>query len=245
MIFLFTDFGQTGPYVGQVHAVLKRACATTPVIDLMHDAPAFDPKASAYLLSAYTMQAQAGDVVVAVVDPGVGGDRKCVVLNADGVWFVGPDNGLLSQVQRRATHTQAYQLVVPESSSATFHGRDVFAPAAAQLAMKSPLADVLAIDAAALDRPAWPDDLAEVVYIDGYGNALTGLRVESMWGGENLTVGGQVLPRARTFTDVGVGDLFWYGNSNRLVEIAQNSGNAAKSLGLRVGDRIARATPKD
>ncbi len=245
MIFLFTDFGLSGPYVGQVHAVLKRAVPHVPVIDLMHDVPAFDPKSAAYLLPAYTLQAEPGDVVVAVVDPGVGSERKCVALNADGVWFVGPDNGLLSQVQRRAKRSQAFQLPVPNACSATFHGRDVFAPVAAQLVAQSELPNAIDINAVTLDRPDWPDDLAAVVYVDGYGNALTGLRVESMTAGENLTAGGRVLSRARTFTDVRVGDLFWYGNSNLLVEIAQNSGNAAKSLGLQVGDNIARVASKD
>lgn len=95
MIFLFTDFGLEGPYVGQMRAVLARSAPTVPVIELFSDLPAFDAKSAAYLIPAYAQQSQPGDVVMAVVDPGVGTNRACVALNADGVWFVGPDNGLL------------------------------------------------------------------------------------------------------------------------------------------------------
>jgi S-adenosylmethionine hydrolase len=230
MIFLFTDFGSNGPYVGQMHAVLKRAHPHIPVIDLMHDAPAFDPKCAAYLLPAYTRQAQAGDVVIAVVDPGVGSARACIALKADGVWYVGPDNGLFSQVQARATTAQAFRIPVPQTSSATFHGRDVFAPAAAQL-----IAGAHEFEATTLSAVAWPADLDAVVYIDAYGNALTGRRVETVARGTRLKAGGGEFPSARTFSDVSVGQCFWYGNSNGLVEIAVNGGNAAKTLGLSVG----------
>ncbi|MBL8630993.1 MAG: SAM-dependent chlorinase/fluorinase [Rhodospirillaceae bacterium] len=242
MIFLFTDFGQTGPYVGQVHAVLKRSNPAIAVIDLMHDAPAFNPKAASYLLPAVLAQVRPGDVVMAVVDPGVGSPRACVALNADGVWYLGPDNGLLSQVQRRAVSSQAFVLPVPSDSSATFHGRDIFAPAAAELCAGRVFPDAAVMDAAQLDRSAWPNDLAEVIYVDGYGNAMTGLRVSSLKARAMLAVGDRVLTRARTFSDVPVERLFWTENSIGLVEVAQNTGNAAKTLGLEVGSLVAVAT---
>src|SRR5689334_4113503 len=102
MIFLFTDFGQDGPYLGQVQAVLLRAAPATPVIPLFNDLPPFGPRGAAYLLAAYTTMAQEGDVVIAVVDPGVGTERRPLIVRADGIWFVGPDNGLLSVVAKRA-----------------------------------------------------------------------------------------------------------------------------------------------
>ncbi|MBL8643989.1 MAG: SAM-dependent chlorinase/fluorinase [Rhodospirillaceae bacterium] len=238
MIFLFTDFGHTGPYVGQVHAVLKRELPAVPVIDLMHDAPAFDAQSAAYLLPAVAAQARPGDVVMAVVDPGVGGARACAALNADGVWYVGPDNGLLSQVQRRATRSDAFVLPVSAQASATFHGRDVFAPAAVHLLTQGRCEASAPMPAMQLDRPDWPDDLARIVYIDGYGNAFTGLRVTSLAQGTSLRVAETALPEYRTFGDAPAGRAFWYANSSGMAEIALNGANAAKTLGLAVGTPV-------
>ena len=234
MIFLFTDFGQAAPYVGQVRTVLARAAPQVSVIEMFSDLPAFDPKSTAYLLPAYSQQAQAGDVVMAVVDPGVGSARACVALNADGVWFVGPDNGLFALVVRRAKVCSAWQLDVPTLASATFHGRDVFAPVAASLALgQRPLAKP--IDVKTLDRPAWPDDFAGVIYIDHYGNALTGLRVNGLKPGPRLSLGNRTLNQMRTFTDAAPTEAFIYANSNGLWEIAVRDGSAAQHLGLSIG----------
>jgi len=135
MIVLCTDFGPTGPYLGQVKAVLARAAPAVPVIDLFADLPAFAPRLSAYLLAAYADWFEAGDVILAVVDPGVGGPRGALVVEADGRWFVGPDNGLLELVLRRAERARCFAITWrPPALSATFHGRDLFAPVAARLA---------------------------------------------------------------------------------------------------------------
>jgi hypothetical protein len=240
MIFLFTDFGREGPYVGQVQAVLARAAPGVAVIELMSDLPAFDPKAAAYLLPAYARQSQPGDVVIAVVDPGVGSDRLGVVLRADGVWYVGPDNGLLALVARRARATQAWALPpAPASASASFHGRDVFAPVAADLAVGRPLDGARPIDAPALDRAAWPNDLGQVVYIDRYGNAVTGLRAANVGTAGAISVMGRNLRRCRTFADAAQGEAFCYTNANGLLEVALNGANAAENLCLQVGTPIS------
>lgn len=240
MIFLFTDFGVTGPYVGQVQAVLARAAPGVSVIELMSDLPAFDIKAAAYLLPVYCAQARPGDVVLAVVDPGVGSARRGVVVEADGVWFVGPDNGLLSLIIRRAKSVRAW--AVPAASpqaSATFHGRDVFAPVAGRLAIGQ-AHDYSQIDPNTLDRPDWPDDWPAIIYVDGYGNALTGLRVTTVQAEFRLTLGGPRVPVFRTFSDAKPGEAFVYVNSNGLWEFAVNGGNAAQLLGLKPGVPIYR-----
>ena len=102
MIVLVTDFGLSGPYTGQVKAVLWREAPTCPVIDLFADAPMWDPQAAAYLLAAYVQMFPKDTVFLCVIDPGVGGERLPVVVRADGRWFVGPDNGLFELVMRRA-----------------------------------------------------------------------------------------------------------------------------------------------
>lgn len=231
MIALFTDFGSRGPYVGQMQAALLREAPGIPWVDLLHDAPAFDAQASAYLLASLVESFPAATVFLCVVDPGVGSaSRRPVILHAGGQWFVGPDNGLLSIVARRqATTAEWFEILWrPEKLSASFHGRDLFAPVAARLAQGeiphcSPLSEPI--------LPAWPDDLAQIIYIDDFGNAVTGLRAGHLPLGTRL----HGLPRAQTFSDVPVGQGFWYENANGLAEIAVNQGHAAKSLGLRVG----------
>ena len=102
MIVLFTDFGLHGPYTGQMKAVLHQMAPGIPAIDLFADAPVGNPKASAYLLAAYAAWFPAGTIFLCVVDPGVGGPRPSIILEADGRWYVGPGNGLFELVQRRA-----------------------------------------------------------------------------------------------------------------------------------------------
>jgi hypothetical protein len=125
----------------------------------------------------------------------------------------------------------------PAGLSASYHGRDLFAPVAAEIARGRGAANRVR-DAAALRRPDWPDDLAEIVYVDHFGNALTGLRAERIAADARLVAGGRVLARARTFSAVGEGEPFWYENANGLAEIAVNRGRADRALGLALGSGI-------
>ena len=239
MIALFTDFGLHGPYTGQMKAALHHMAPGVPVIDLFADAPAGDPKASAYLLGAYAAWFRTGTVFLCVVDPGVGGERPPLIVEADGRWYVGPGNGLFELVQRRANMMRRWDITwQPGSLSASFHGRDLFAPVAAMLARGDPPAGKSRSDDSDR-RPDWPDDLAEIVYIDHYGNAMTGLRAAALPAARRFEAAGRVLDRARTFGDLPVGTAFWYENSNGLVEIAVNQGRADCALGLSVGTPVA------
>jgi len=238
MIVLFTDFGLEGPYVGQMKAVLHRQAPGVPVVDLIADAPPFDPMAPAYLLAAYAPAFEASTVFLCVVDPGVGGDRAALAVEADGRWFVGPDNGLFQIVARRAETARWHEITWrPQSLSASFHGRDLFAPVAAQLARgeapetKNSPASPIGTD--------WPDDLPRIVYVDRFGNAMTGLRAASLAPDAVLEAGGERLTRRRTFSDAAAGEAFWYENANGLVEIAVNRGRADVTLGLSPGTPVA------
>jgi S-adenosylmethionine hydrolase len=238
MIVLFTDFGVSGPYVGQVKAVLARQAPATPVVDLMHDAPAWDAKRASYLLAA-TIAAFPNDAVfLCVVDPGVGGDRAAIVVEADGRHFVGPDNGLFEMVSRRADRGAAREISWrPAALSSSFHGRDLFAPVAAMIARGETVpGTTIALDA--VRRPDWPDDLDEVVYIDAFGNVMTGRRANTVPETMVVHAANRPIPRAATFSDVPSDAAFWYENSSGLVEIAVNRGRAADLLGLRIGDPI-------
>jgi len=234
MIALFTDFGLHGPYTGQMKAVLYDMAPGVPVVDLFADAPYGDPRASAYLLAAYSAWFPERTVFLCVVDPGVGGSRPALVVEADGRRYVGPGNGLFELVRRRGRETRTLQIDWrPERLSASFHGRDLFAPVAAMLARgdEPPGRPCDGVDY----RPDWPDDLAEIVYIDHYGNAMTGLRAAMLPPGARLSTGERVMERVRTFGDRPPGEAFWYENSNGLAEIAVNHGRADRELRLSIG----------
>ena len=241
MIVLFTDFGLRGPYTGQMQAVLQRDAPGIPVVSLFADAPASKSKACAYLLGAYATWFPPGAVLLCVVDPGVGSERRAVIAEADGRFYVGPDNGLFELVLRRAARRRLWEIAwTPSALSASFHGRDLFAPVAARLARGDP--------AERLGRPVdivrcsdWPDDLAEIVYIDHYGNALTGLRGDAVNPTAKLRAGGRVVTPARTFSAAPVGKICWYVNSNGLVEIAVNRGRADTMLKLKIGSPVTIA----
>jgi S-adenosylmethionine hydrolase len=239
MIVLFTDFGLEGPYTGQVKAVLYRTAPAVPVVDLFADAPAGRPKPAAYLLATYGSWFPAGTVLLAVIDPGVGTQRAALIVEAEGRWYVGPDNGLFELVIRRAATARTWEIPrPPRPLSASFHGRDLFAPVAARIAGVELPSDMPR--QAHIGRHVdWPDDLPEIVYIDRYGNAMTGLRAALLPAGGRLTVSGHALRRARTFADVPTGDAFWYENSNGLAEIAVNGGRASEALGLTIGSPVA------
>lgn len=241
MILLFTDFGPRGPYVGQVQAQLVRLAPRIPVINLFADLPSFNARAAAYLLAAYVDEFPEGSVFLCVVDPGVGSARRPLIVQADHYWFVGPDNGLLNVVARRARHVTRWEITyAPPRLSSSFHGRDLFAPVAAQLAMGAPPpGDPLQEDDAWAD---WPDDLYEIVYIDHYGNAMTGVRACTLHKGARLSIQGRVLEYARTFSEALKDAPFWYENANGLVEIALREASAASALRLRIGDVIARVS---
>jgi S-adenosylmethionine hydrolase len=234
MIFLFTDFGQEGPYTGQVQAVLQQQAPGIPVISLFADLVPFDIQAAAYLLPAYSTGLPPGSVFMCVVDPGVGGERPGGLVRADGCWYVGPDEGLFAILARRARHVECWELPRPMTASPSFHARDVFAPLAARLARDGTFG-AAPVATAASTRSEWPDELQRVVYIDRYGNAITGTRAATVSGAATLSVNGHALPRARTFTDAEPGTAFWYANSSGLVEIAVNRGRADRQLDLAVG----------
>ena len=239
-IVLFTDFGACDIYVGQVKAVLRRTAPGVPVIDLLHDAPAFNLRASAHLLAALVERFDEDSIFLAVVDPGVGSERSAVVLQADGRRYVGPDNGLLSVLAARARASNCRRILwQPAQLSASFHGRDLFAPVAARLAANGVLSEGWLGPERGLEIEFGGEDLAELIYVDHYGNAHTGLRAQAIARGATLSVGARRLRYARVFSAAAEGEAFWYENSHGFVEIAVKCGNAAAQLDLKIGDRVA------
>ena len=238
LLALFTDFGGEGLYVGQMKAVLAGLGAGVPVIDLMSDAPTFDPRASAYLLDALARSLPEGVVFVGVVDPGVGSDRPGLVVRTDSHWFVGPDNGLFSRVCHSAGAPEIQNIEWrPAACSESFHGRDIFAPVAAGVC-KGEKRFGARREPSSIVGADWPEHLPEVIYVDHFGNALTGVRADSLDTRTTLRIKGRPVGFARTFSEAPLRSPFWYANSLGLVEIAVNQGSARALLGIAPGDPV-------
>lgn len=245
MILLFTDYGWQAAYVGQLKAAIYEVSASLSVIDLQHDAPPFNPRASAYLLASLIDFLPPEAVVLAVVDPGVGNDsRRPLVMKADARWYVGPDNGLLNVVAKHAQKLEFWQIDWrPEGLGKTFHGRDLFAPIAALLESGGE-AELTPLACDEIGFKDWLLDLAEVIYIDNFANAISGLRAETVSIDMRIRLGDRDVGFAETFSAVAEGEGFWYINANGLVEIAVNQGQAALAYNLKIGDPVNMYQPE-
>lgn len=238
MIVTLTDFGVGSPYLGQMRAALRQAGAACEVIDLVSDLPPYDIDAAAHFLASQIAWFPPLSLFLVVVDPGVGSGRTPVALQADGQWFVGPDNGIFDVVLARAAQIEKYRIHwVPQQLSPTFHGRDLFAPVAARIVATEP--DLTTLEPITYQPIAGAgDDLSQVIYVDHYGNAITGLRADRLKQDSQLLCNGDRLSQQRTFSDLPVGTPFWYQNSIGLVEISVNQGRADQQLKLSVGGLI-------
>ncbi len=260
MIGFITDFGLRDPYVGIVRGVVESLTGgRVRLIDISHDVEAFNVVAGAYVLYTSYRWFPEGTVFLVVVDPGVGTSRRAVALRTRRYFFIGPDNGVLYPAasedgiqEARVLDNPAFHL---KKVSMSFHGRDIFAPAAAMLALGVPFSSLGSpMDPRGLVRlelrkpcPSIPEDGVEarVVYIDRFGNAALGLtescykslcrrgRVE-VHGGKNR-VEARCLP---VFSHAEKGELVFYMNSLGFPELAVNLGSAASLLGLSTGDRV-------
>lgn len=238
VIALFTDFGTQSIYTAQMEGVVRQLAPNASILILVSDAPAFDPLRSGYLLAAVSNGLPLGTIILGVVDPEVGTHQRLpVVLESGGRVYVGPGNTLFSVVSQRSTESRLSEIVwKPESLSSTFHGRDLFAPIAAHFATGNLMPGML--KPAETFLPAVPNDLWEIIYIDQYGNAWTGIRSETVQPEQVLMVRGVPLKSARTYAEVPPAVPFWYVNSMGLIEIAANGVNVAQRLSSKIGTEV-------
>ncbi|MBE9159838.1 SAM-dependent chlorinase/fluorinase [Nodosilinea sp. LEGE 06152] len=253
LIALITDFGTQDSYVGVMKGVIAGICPTAQTINITHDLPPQDLYAARFtLLSAYPYMPP-GTVYLVVVDPGVGTQRRAVAVQTSQGYLVGPDNGVLGGIVEGTPILNAVELAnaeywrVPQPST-TFHGRDIFAPAAAHLANGVPIERLgPAIDPQSLKTLPLPAPVGTatgwegvVQYIDRFGNAATtisGSAVESdNW---TLTLGETTLLSGKTYGEVPPGEGLALVGSHGFVEIAVNQGSAKERFGLAVGDCIS------
>ena len=265
VITLLSDFGLSDSYVGAMKGVISTICPAASVVDITHEVPPQDLLQGAFLLSTAWHFFPSGTVHVAVVDPGVGTERKPLLVRARDHFFIAPDNGILSLVlsveNAGVAPFQAYQAAVPQGVEAfaltnsaywlhpvsnTFHGRDIFVPTAANLLLGAAPDDmgerVEKMVRLAVPKPQWQDGslTGYVLHVDRFGNIVTNIvmrDIAEMSGGIEVEIGKRKISRfSNTYGDTS--ELTALIGGQGYLEVALPNGNAALELGVRVQDRV-------
>ena len=241
LITLLTDFGTADGYVAEMKAVLLGALPDATLVDASHDIAPQDTEGARLALARYWRRYPQGTVHIVVVDPGVGTDRAALAIASSGRLLVGPDSGVLSPALV-APGAEVVRLAIPTGAAPTFHGRDVFAPAAARLAVDPrleplgvPFSDAVVHRTPEPSRGADGSIVGQVIHVDRFGNAVTNLLGAH---GGTVEIADRLLPLRRTYADVAPGELLAVTGSSGLVEVAQREGNAALALQLGRGSRV-------
>lgn len=247
LVTLLTDFGTADGYVAELKGVLYSAAPDVNVVDLSHEIAPQDVESGRLTVARYWRRFPRGTVHLVVVDPGVGSARSALAVSSDGRFLVGPDNGVLSPALLM-NGARAVSLPIAATASATFHGRDVFAPAAAALATGAPIDSLGALcddpivrRTPEARRGADGAVVGEVITVDRFGNAITNLIAPR---GGRLEVASRVMPIVRAYSDVPVGEIVALVGSSGFVEVAQRDGHAARSLGLARGTPVVLRTAR-
>jgi S-adenosylmethionine hydrolase len=252
VITLTTDFGLKDPFVGVMKGQVLRRFLDARIIDLTHEIVAHWPAEAGFWLARSFRYFPPGTVHVAVVDPGVGSSREIAVVETEGHLFIAPDNGLLGALVDRATQPLVQRRLAPavltqlgiQQVSATFHGRDIFAPVAAEIAAGRLSPDALGETVTDL-IPGWIEEPTRtaghvtgvVVTVDHFGNLISNIDAQLVEGFAHpvVRVGGRELPMRRTYSDVRPGDYLVLVNSFGVIEVARAEQSASAGLGLARG----------
>jgi len=249
LITLLTDFGTSDGYVAAMKGVILSQSPRAQLVDVAHDISPGAICSAAYVLYACYRYFPPGTIHLVVVDPGVGSERRALIVRAHQQWFVAPDNGVLSLICDGA-QVETYQIDRPKCwlkpVSATFHGRDVFAPVAAKLAGGVPPTllgsgtHVPKITVRLGVRSRGDGTLlGSVIHIDRFGNVITSARADDVPRGAEVRIGEEaVCGVVSTFSDVASGEMLAYVGSSGLLELAIRDGNAAVKLGVKCGDPV-------
>ena len=249
IVTLLTDFGQADPYVGVMKGNMLRRFPGVALVDLTHGIPAQDVGLASFWLERSYRWFPDGTVHLVVVDPGVGSARRPLALSAGGHYFVGPDNGVFDRLLQQRAPELAWVIDPRElgigTLSATFHGRDLFGPAAAELARGTIALPSLpqaapAVAPLSAQAPAGADSDALIVAVDHFGNLITDFDAARLPPSSTCRVlaAGQVLPLLRTYADAAPGQCIALIGSFDTLELAARDSNAARLLGLSRGDSI-------
>ena len=238
VLTLLTDFGTSDGYVGEMKGVIYSGAPGVTVVDISHDVRAQDVDGARLAVARYWRRFPPGTVHLVVVDPGVGSSRAAIAVSSDGRYLVGPDNGVLSPAML-TRDARAVALPLPPHASATFHGRDVFAPAAARLASGASLHNLgYPHESPVIRRTPEARRLGdgrvagEVIAVDRFGNLITNL--VAMHGG-TVEIAGRAIVVKRAYADVAAGEVIALVGSLGFVEVAVRDGDAARTLGVERG----------
>ena len=257
LLTLTTDFGQTDHYVGQMKGAILRIAPNATIVDMTHAIPPQNVRAASFLLADLHDAFGPGTVHLAVIDPGVGSSRRIIAIKAGGQFYIAPDNGLLTLVLERFPDARIVEISINSrwsgKISATFHGRDIMAPAAARLARDQrldELGDPLAGEAIRLTDlhprqiPGTPSRIeGTIVWADHFGNLITNIPATMLKdaNGESLTArSGRNTTRGlrQYYSEVAGGEILMLVGSSGRLEIAANGGSAAASWGARIGATV-------
>ena len=254
---MLSDFGNRDQYVSEMRGTILSLCPSTTLVDISHEIEKFNIRRGAFVLAAVSTYFPVGTIHVAVVDPGVGGQRRCLLIDTQRAVYIGPDNGVLLPAALRDGIKETYSIENPEfmksSISSTFHGRDVFAYTAGKIASGADVSQVgprvsdpvsVAFAEAAASRNAIN---CEVLAVDSFGNIVTSATAKDLVG-IGVEVGNGIemqmkrrryrLSLARTYSDTGEGKPILLGGSHGFLEVAINRANAARRFHVRPGDRL-------
>ena len=257
-VTLITDFGTADGYVGELKGAILSRAPDARVVDVAHDLPPGDIEAAAWVLSRIWKRFPPGSVHLVVVDPGVGGSRRAVALRAADRWFVGPDNGIAARVLAESSSGEAWQLdpdrCAPGPISATFHGRDLFAPAAGRIAageQAEALGDPLppaSLVALKIESPTRSRDCVRghVAHIDRFGNLITDIPASWVSPTALTELAGVELSGVRSsYTSVPSGQMVVVIGSAGTLEISVRDGSAAKRLSVGRGEPVSVRPERD
>lgn len=237
IITFLSDFGTRDWFVAAVKGEILKLAPDASIVDITHDIAPYDVRGAAFVLAAVFTNFPSGTIHLAVVDPGVGSERKPLIIESRGYSFVGPDNGIFSYVYDRGA--RVYEIISGPEASSTFHARDIFGPAAARLAAGTPLDTVAEIteEFTRIARPRLSEKNgvldAEIVYIDRFGNCITSIPVQRTV--TSVRVGDKVMPVKRNYGEGKPGELIVVRGSSGYYEIACNEGRACEQLHAATG----------
>jgi hypothetical protein len=248
ILTLTTDFGPSDNYVGAMKGVILGICPRVQIVDICHQVTPFEIAEGAYTIAQACACFPKKTVHVVVVDPGVGTARRPILVEAEGQYFIGPDNGVLSMVYSREKHK--VRLIANEEYfrkpvSATFHGRDIFAPVAAHIAagvaparMGKPIGDYLQPDFVTPQRSGKRTWTGRILKIDRFGNLVTNFHIRDFedQGRAFVTIGRRKISTlVRTYAEARPGELVLIVGSSGYLEVSVNQGSAAKQVGGKTG----------
>ncbi|QQS34083.1 MAG: SAM-dependent chlorinase/fluorinase [Acidobacteriota bacterium] len=248
-IALLTDFGTRDHFAASMKGVITGIAPNVPVFDITHEIPPGDIHSAAFTLFACFRDMPAGTVIVAVVDPGVGSNRRPIAVKADERFLVGPDNGIFSFLLDTSTNAEVNlierQFKPSADISKTFHGRDIFAPAAAHIALGTPIEELgRSVSDAVRLQCIYPENNGEtmigrVLHIDRFGNVITNVPASCLENVLTAEVNAEKIERTlQCYVDGESGELFLIAGSIGLIEISLNGASAATELGASVGDTV-------